>query len=181
MGNKHNWKTEKTFRSSVSLSLSTKRLDWMSRTQGWTNTHACIPKHRHKNTHTQVTAVVGCVTFCHSGFSTPVLNVNSFILLYSEEMGEWWGEQKHQTTKKVPNNAAIFTASTADAVSFSSPSSSSLTAFVLPPPCSHSLTEYYLALPLNPPPWVRTLRCTLKRLEDPKWGRCRCSNDADWL
>lgn len=95
--------------------------------------HTHTPKHRHKNTHTQVTAVAGCAAFCHlPGFPTPVLNVNSFILLYLEEVGEWWGEQKHQTTKKVPNNTAIFAASTA-AVSFSSPSSSSLSLPLCPP------------------------------------------------
>lgn len=125
--------SEKTFRSLVSLSLRTKCLDCLSGTQGCTYINTHTPKHRHKNTHTQVTAVAGCAAFCHlPGFPTPVLNVNSFILLYLEEVGEWWGEQKHQTTKKVPNNAAIFAASTA-AVSFSSPSSSSLSLPLCPP------------------------------------------------
>lgn len=125
--------SEKTFGSSVSLSLRTKCLDCLSGTQGCTYINTHTPKHRHKNTHTQVTAVAGCAAFCHlPGFPTPVLNVNSFILLYLEEVGEWWGEQKHQTTKKVPNNAAIFAASTA-AVSFSSPSSSSLSLPLCPP------------------------------------------------
>lgn len=125
--------SEKTLRSLVSLSLRTKCLDCLSGTQGCTYINTHTPKHRHKNTHTQVTAVAGCAAFCHlPGFPTPVLNVNSFILLYLEEVGEWWGEQKHQTTKKVPNNAAIFAASTA-AVSFSSPSSSSLSLPLCPP------------------------------------------------
>lgn len=88
------------------------------------------------------------------------------------------GNKNTQQQKRVLNNAAIFAASS-PSVSFSSPSSSSLAAFVLPPPHSHSFTEYHLALPLNPPLRVHTLRCTLKkRLEETKWEGCYYSDDT---
>lgn len=134
-------------------------------------------KHRNRNTHAQAT-VGNSVLFCHlPAIATPVLNVNPMILLYLGEKGEWWGEQKHPTTKKVLHNAAIFAASNTN-VSFSSLSSSSLAAFVLPLPHSHSFTEYHLALPLNPPLWVHTVRCTLKRLEETKWEGCYYNDDT---
>lgn len=47
-----------------------------------------------------------------------------------------------------------------------------------PRPHSHSLIEYHLALPLNPPPCVRTLRCTMERFEERKWVGGHRSNNT---
>lgn len=104
---------------------------------------------KYKNTHTHSNTCIKNITHTYTGDSSlgggvlsfawlPHTSAEcqlSFLFCTWRRWGNDAGEQKHQTTKRVPNNAAIFVASSA-AVSFSSPSSSSLylplPSFVLP-------------------------------------------------
>lgn len=129
----------KPWGSSVSLSLTTKCLDCLSGTQGCTHTNTYPQTSPPTHTYTLVTVVAECVlSFAWLPHTSAECQL-SFLFCTWRMWGEWWGEQKHQTTKKVPNNAAIFAASTAASVSLISPSSSSLSLCPPRPPSTFTL------------------------------------------
>lgn len=103
-------------------------------------THKHIPPNiPPTHTYTLVTVVAECVlSFAWLPHTSAECQL-SFLFCTWRMWGEWWGEQKHQTTKKVPNNAAIFAASTAASVSLISPSSSSLSLCPPRPPSTFTL------------------------------------------
>lgn len=94
-------------------------------------------------------------------------------------------EEKHQTTKRGHNDATVLTAP-ADGVS-----SSSLLCRRLCAPRHHlhlhlhqqgcSLIAQHLSLPLNPPLWAHTERCSQKRPEDGREGVMLIVKGSGWL